>query len=911
MPRVRYVLFLREKGRPMAHADEHTPHESPIPPARYLPVALTVVTGLLLSLGGFALLRGWEQRQIAGHFARVSDSYASALVRQIQTNLLLLESPRSFFHGSEDVTRQEFRTFAGPFLARLDEAQAWEWVPRVADGLRAEHESSTRNEGPGCYEITELDGQGKVVRAAQREEYFPVRYIEPFAGNERALGFDVASEPVRAAALCRSRDTGKMVVTQGIPLLQASGQGTGLLFAVPVFEGSLVPPTIAERRRDLKGFVLGVFHAERVIENAFGSVEPEDISIRVLDVTDPQQPRFLCSFPPRQRETSDARRDVGERAQGLCRTVKLDVAGRRWALRCTAAPCYEAARRTWQPWGVLAAGFGLTSLVAGRFLTGIRRAVQIERLVAVRTSELRQSEREIRKILDNVQVGIAVIDARTHRVVDVNPVAADMIGDAKERIVGQACHAIICPAVPGPCPITLGRSMCNAECTLRTATGKSVPILKTAAPVTLSGKQCILESFIDISQRRRAEDALRASEEKFRTISDSALDAVIMIDSAGAVIHWNPAAERIFGFSRQEMLGRQIHALLAPGRYRAIATKNLARFVESGRGRAIGTTIELEALRKDGSEFPMEISLSAIATDGGWGAVAIVRDITGRKAAERELQRRAIALESANRALQDAILAAESANRAKSDFLTNMSHELRTPLHAILSFATFGIRTTHSAAPEELLEFFQLIHRSGNNLLYLVNDLLDLAKLESGKMDFNLAPADLDSVIRMAVDELRSLAAERGIRIEFVSIDGDSGIVADVSRLLQVLRNLLGNAIKFSEAGSSVEIELSERDARLAVRISDRGVGIPEEELEAIFDKFIQSSKTRTGAGGTGLGLAICRQIIDAHGGRIWAENREGGGAILVFEIPREPRPAAIVIESAIQPAPCILRAIP
>jgi signal transduction histidine kinase len=264
-------------------------------------------------------------------------------------------------------------------------------------------------------------------------------------------------------------------------------------------------------------------------------------------------------------------------------------------------------------------------------------------------------------------------------------------------------------------------------------------------------------------------------------------------------------------------------------------------------------------------------------------------DISARKAAEQELQRRTLALETANCALRDAIRAAEAANSAKGEFLTNMTHELRTPLHGILSFASFGMAAVAPTGNEEVLEFFQIIHHSGTTLLHLVNNLLDLAKLESGRMDFAFARTDLATVILTAIDELRALAQERGLQVELHRRAADPRAVADTPRLLQVLRNLLGNAIKFSPPGSRVEIDLEDRPDGLAVCVRDQGVGIPEEELEAIFDKFIQSSKTRTGAGGTGLGLAICRQIIDGHGGRIWAENRAEGGAVLTFEIPRQP----------------------
>ena len=229
---------------------------------------------------------------------------------------------------------------------------------------------------------------------------------------------------------------------------------------------------------------------------------------------------------------------------------------------------------------------------------------------------------------------------------------------------------------------------------------------------------------------------------------------------------------------------------------------------------------------------------------------------------------------------------AEAANRAKSEFLANMSHELRTPLHGILSFAAFGLKNTVAAKPEKILEYFHKIRDSGTVLLGLVDNLLDLAKLESGKMIFDFQPANFGALIGKVTDEFGSLVSERGIAIRYA--DGNADVIATVDRMkiMQVMRNLLSNAVKFSPKGSAIEIGVEQRDRSLRVRVADQGSGIPEAEMESVFEEFVQSSKTKNGAGGTGLGLPICRQIIAAHKGRVWAENRSEGGAVFFFEIP-------------------------
>ena len=273
-------------------------------------------------------------------------------------------------------------------------------------------------------------------------------------------------------------------------------------------------------------------------------------------------------------------------------------------------------------------------------------------------------------------------------------------------------------------------------------------------------------------------------------------------------------------------------------------------------------------------------------------------EISERIRAETRVTRVAQDLRRSNRELEhreaeliQAKQFAEAADRSKSEFLANMSHELRTPLHGILSYSRFGIDESLTAEREEILDYFQTIGQSGDNLLALVNDLLDLAKLESGKMTFDFQPCDLAGLIAAVADEFASLTAERNIRILFEPPVGEIVVALDQERIGQVLRNLLSNSVKFSPDGGTVHVSIGETERGPRVTVRDSGPGIPADELELVFDKFAQSSKTKTGAGGTGLGLAICREIMDGHHGRIWAENTPEGGAILSLEIPADLQP--------------------
>jgi signal transduction histidine kinase len=251
--------------------------------------------------------------------------------------------------------------------------------------------------------------------------------------------------------------------------------------------------------------------------------------------------------------------------------------------------------------------------------------------------------------------------------------------------------------------------------------------------------------------------------------------------------------------------------------------------------------------------------------------------------------------------LISATQAAYDANQAKSEFLANMSHELRTPMHAILSFAAMGEEKIDQADKEKLQCYFSRVRESGERLLTLLNDLLDLSKLEARGMDFDFQRHDLLKVVDTAKTELSELARKKSLLLEVIPPDGDTVAIFDQNRVLQVMRNLLSNALKFTPEGKEIRVSFAPATLpagrrisdsgelpALAVSVTDQGVGIPEDELEKVFDKFIQSTKTKTGGGGTGLGLAICKEIIEGHAGTIMAGNNPGGGAVFTFVIPRQ-----------------------
>ncbi len=288
-------------------------------------------------------------------------------------------------------------------------------------------------------------------------------------------------------------------------------------------------------------------------------------------------------------------------------------------------------------------------------------------------------------------------------------------------------------------------------------------------------------------------------------------------------------------------------------------------------------------------------------------AYGAFQDVTRIKAAEDEIRGHRDTLQETVEArtadLRMAMEAAERANRAKSDFLANMSHELRTPMHAVLSFAKLGGAKASAETSEgsSSRRYFGRILESGERLLRLVDDLLDLSKMEAGRMNYDFGVHDIATVAAEVVTELEEMARTRGVRLGCFTPDGHFLARIDRDRIGQVLRNLLSNALRYTPAGKAVRVEIEsvarpqagQRDVGpgpyQVLRVVDEGVGIPEGELESIFEKFVQSSKTKSGVGGTGLGLPICREIVEAHGGEIFASHAAGGGTVLTVILPTMP----------------------
>jgi PAS domain S-box-containing protein len=387
-----------------------------------------------------------------------------------------------------------------------------------------------------------------------------------------------------------------------------------------------------------------------------------------------------------------------------------------------------------------------------------------------------------------------------------------------------------------------------------------------------------------------ASPALEA-EQRFRELLEAAPDAILQVDEQGRIILLNHMTEQMFGYTREELLGASVE-LLVPGELRAAHAAHRVRYADHPKTRAMGSGLVLEAVRKDGTRFPVEISLSPAVSEAGFRATAIVRDITARKRAEDQLRAaqehytRQLAAHNQELALRNREV--ERANRLKTEFLASMSHELRTPLHTIIGFSELLAEQIQGPLNEKQQRFVDHIHRDSLHLLELINDILDLSKIESGRIEMHPEPLELAGVVEESLNVIRPLGRSKSLTIQAL-LTPLLRVQADPLRLKQILMNLLSNAVKFTPEGGRITVTAHQAGDLVEISVADTGVGIPLQEHEAIFDIFHQAGATTKGVReGTGLGLAITKRLVEEHGGTIVVESEPGRGSRFTFAIPSD-----------------------
>ncbi len=550
---------------------------------------------------------------------------------------------------------------------------------------------------------------------------------------------------------------------------------------------------------------------------------------------------------------------------------------------------------------VLADGIGVALFLALVLLF-------FERLRGSRLKRKNEQERQslVRRLTDLLTFGndaVLRLDA-DGRILEANDRAVEMYGYALSEFLQMNVRELRSPEQRA----TVGDDMqrAAAEDGIRMESvhlrrdGTSFAVDISARPVTVDGRLQFQDIIRDISLRREAEIAVREGEERLRSITLAAKDAIVMLDDQGLVTFWNRAAEELFGYRADEMLGRDLHTIVVPERVRPQHRAAFPLWQKTGRGGAVNKTVELEAIGKDMKELAIEVSLSSLKVRDRWNAIAIIRDVSARnqanlalreakdaaEAASARLEVTNAELERAVRTAQEMTVRAEAAGAAKGEFLANMSHEIRTPMNGIIGMTGLLLDTPLGS---DQREYAEIVRSSAHALLSIVNDVLDFSKIEAGRLDLDAVGFDLADTIQDTIKMFALQAREKGLQLTcLVDAKVPTSLRGDPGRLRQVLLNLIGNAVKFTAAGEvAVRVGLDVLDherATLRFSVRDTGIGIPPGRITSLFQSFSQvdSSITRK-FGGTGLGLAISKRLVDLMGGQIGVDSATPDGSTFWF----------------------------
>lgn len=503
------------------------------------------------------------------------------------------------------------------------------------------------------------------------------------------------------------------------------------------------------------------------------------------------------------------------------------------------------------------------------FLSSLKDVTQLKVLRDAKLVEAR-----FRDLLESTPDAIVMVNA-TGRIVLVNSQAERVFGYPRGQLLGQAIEVLLPQRYRSahlghrsgffvqPRTRTMGAGL---ELHGVRSDGSEFPVEISLSPLETEEGTMVMSAIRDITARKKAD-------QKFRDLLESAPDAMVIVDRDGRIVLVNSQAVKLFGWAREELLGQQIE-LLVPTRHRGRHPQHRGGFFAEPRTRSMGAGLDLYGLRKDGTEFPVEISLSPLETEEGLFVSSAIRDVTERKRFEQTLR--------------DKNLELENAALVKDRFLASMSHELRTPLNAIIGFTGTLLMRLPGPLNTEQEKQLRIVQTGARHLLSLINDLLDVAKLGDGRHSLQLETTDCRAVVEEVAATLGPEAQRKGLAF-VVSMPEHAVLVrTDRRAFTQVAINLVGNAIKFTGEGR-VLVQLDAPDPaspRLSLSVQDTGPGIPLADQARLFEPFSRVEGTGRRQEGSGLGLHLSRKLAQAMGGDITLHSRPGEGCTFILDLP-------------------------
>lgn len=885
-------------------------------------VALIIfLFGLFLSFAAFKFYQKQALDRTHIEFDRMADLRLSLIKQALLGTLEQMESIKQFYYSSEEVTEKEFHIFVHNSFYFSHSMLAFGWI--------LAHQTETPIKSSIGLEFSES-------RHPDSSRFFRFTYFEsanPFQPFTLA-----GSDYKKFVALLQksSRNSSTISVSDTFDFFQKKKKRKGFFLFKPIFFEEMEYPG---GKKGLFGTIVGFSNFEGIINGTRSKIEKLNIDFGIYDITDGKEKLLYWSPSDHINNASEVSLHEHQLQQQWSLSDILKFGDRTWKL--IASPTKEVllqSQKQWNYWEIPIIGFLISCLIASYFLVLVNQRMLIEKQVQKRTSEMAtinnmlqkeiqerqkiekeiaQQQRDLQRrheaveyltklTIHELRSAIHEVILRTATVMQVERVSVWLyepsgqtqvlscaglyllsthsFSDHLEFISSyfphyfkallQQSHLIL----PSFQDSELNRELSSYLAAFHIISKLDIPIVFEGSLLgvlsleeTRGQREWRLEDrhfgqtiadiiaiMIEQSAKRKAEKALHESEERLYFITQKSIDGIISVNDRLEIISWNFGAEKMFGYQEKEMIGKPLQEVFPQ--------------IDSFLNEKISTKpIELKGQHLDGHLFPVEISHTRWESADYLFDTIIVRDITERKEYEKRLIQ--------------AMHEAKAANEAKSEFLAMFSHELRTPLNAIIGFNECLLMEMDGPINEAQYMSLKRIEKSSFHLLTLISDILDLAKIETHKMQLEFKPYNIVDIVASSVEEMQSLAKQKKLDL-FLSIDKPFILVEiDKVRIRQVLLNLLSNAIKFTEKGS-ITVTIHNEPERVSIAVTDTGIGLTPEEIAKLFRPFSQADSSITRKyGGTGLGLVISKKIIDLHKGTITVKSQKGHGSSFTFTL--------------------------
>jgi PAS domain S-box-containing protein len=824
-----------------------------------------LVIGLILTVVATIYLKSSVETRVRKDFDEECREVTTKITERLDSHARILLGGAAFLNASDKVTREDWHDFIQQqkIEKQLPGIQGIGFNLLIPRGELPRHIQKVRSEGFPNYTVRPV---------GERELYTSIIYLEPFSGrNLLALGYDTYAEPVRRAAMEQARDTDSAALSDKVMLVQETDKEpqAGVILYLPVYRTRMPTDTVEQRRKAIYGWVSGPYRMKDLVQGILGgsNLEKEkQLHLRIFDGEQMSPQSMLYACHPDDENT---------RWPQVCFTqeIPLEYAGQRWSLRFTQTSGGFSAVEYLRVWIALGSGLTISLLLFALIHILQNSRAEALRLVEERTADLQKEQHSLSEAQRVAHLGSWSLDI-PHNILTWSNEAYHIFGialgtpltleiflqcihpDDREQVTSAWTAAL------SGAPYTITHRICVAG---------QVKWVQELAEITFDEQGCPLfgiGTVHDITERI-------VNEKRFQTLFNQIPLPLSMSDGNGTIIYQNQSFTDTFGYALQDIptIAIWMEKAYPDDAYQSdvIARWNAAVATAVANRSSIAPE-DYNVTCKDGTVRSVMISGVDL---GNSELLVMFVNVSERKEYEQQLA--------------EARNVADAANQAKSEFLANMSHEIRTPMNGVVGMAQL---LSYTDLTEEQKEYLEAIEVSADNLLHLINDILDLSKIESGKVELEYAGFSLRKALQDIATLLKSRLFEKRLELKQTIPSKLPEVVnGDQLRIKQILMNLLSNAIKFSEHGSiTITVAILEREADRAIiriTVSDTGIGMTQESIQKIFDPFTQAdSSTTRRFGGTGLGLTICRKLAELMGGSVTVESSIGKGSSFHLDLP-------------------------